>query len=115
MSRPTVHQIAACPFSQRLEILLALKGQVDAIEFRVADVTQPRPAWLLAKTGGTTALPILETADGKVLKESLVILEYLDATLPGRPVAQRDPYRRAVENMLTRFEPRSATAAMRPS
>ena len=39
-----------------------------------------------------------------MLKESLVVLEYLDATLPGRPVAQRDPYRRAVENMLTRFE-----------
>ncbi|MEO6408461.1 MAG: glutathione S-transferase [Burkholderiaceae bacterium] len=104
MPRPTVHHIPVCPFSQRLEILLALKGLEDAVDFRVADITKPRPAWLLAKTGGTTALPILETADGKVLKESLVIMQFLDETYPARPVAQRDPYRRAIENMLTRFE-----------
>jgi glutathione S-transferase len=59
---------------------------------------------LLAKTRGTTALPILETAAGKVLKESLVILRYLEDLYPEPPIAQRDPYRRAVENMLTTME-----------
>jgi len=33
-----------------------------------------------------------------------VILQYLEDLFPQRTVAQRDPYRRAVENMLTRME-----------
>ena len=103
MSHLTVYHIPVCPFSQRLEILLALKGSND-VRFEVIDITQPRPGWLLQKTRGTTSLPILEAADGKILKESLVILQYLEDTYPAPPVAQRDPYRRAVENMLTRME-----------
>jgi glutathione S-transferase len=74
------------------------------------DITQPRPGWLLQKTRGTTALPILETGDGRIIKESLVILQYLDDIYPDPPVAQRDPYRRAVEGMLTRLEGPFVTA-----
>ncbi len=99
-----VHHIPICPFSQRLEILLALKGLRDEVDFRVVDITRPRPQWLLEKSRGTTALPILETVDGKILKESMVLLQYLEDVYPQRAVAQRDPYRRAVENMLTRPE-----------
>jgi glutathione S-transferase len=106
----TVYHIPVCPFCQRLEILLELKGRRDEVAFSVVDVTRPRPDWLLAKTRGSTALPILETADGHVLKESLVILQYLEDVFPERPVAQRDPYRRAVENMLTRLEGDFCTA-----
>ena len=104
MSKLTIYHIPVCPFSQRLEILLSLKGLQSEVDFRVVDITQPRPDWLLEKTRGTTALPVLETADGRILKESLVIQQYLEDIYPQRPVAQRDPYRRAVENMLTRME-----------
>jgi glutathione S-transferase len=104
MTRPIVHHIPVCPFCQRLEILLALKGRREQVEFRVVDVTRPRPASLLEKTRGSTALPILELPDGRVLKESLVLLQYLEDIYPDPPVAQRDPYRRAVEGMLTRME-----------
>jgi len=104
MAQPIVYHIPVCPFCQRLEILLTLKGRRGDVAFEVIDVTRPRPDWLLAKTRGTTALPVLETADGRMLKESLVIMQYLDEVFPERPVAQRDPYRRAVENMLTRME-----------
>lgn len=100
----TVYHIPVCPFSQRLEILLSLKERRSDVRFQVVDITQPRPEWLLRKARGTTALPILETPDGHILKESLVILQYLEDLFPARPVAQRDPYRRAVENMLTRLE-----------
>lgn len=103
MTHPTIFHIPVCPFSQRLEILLALKGLRDDIDFRVIDITRPRPDWLLEKTRGTTALPVLETADGHVIKESLVILQYLEDIYPARPVAQRDPYRRAVEGMLAQM------------
>ncbi len=85
MSAPAkliVHHIPVCPFSQRLEILLALKGRRDQVDFRVVDITQPRADWLLKKTRGTTALPILETPDGRILKESLVILQYLEDVFP---------------------------------
>ena len=104
MAGLTVYHIPVCPFSQRLEILLSLKERRGDVRFQVVDVTQPRPEWVLRKTRGTTALPILETPDGHVVKESLVIMQYLEDLFPARPVAQRDPYRRAVENMLTRLE-----------
>jgi glutathione S-transferase len=99
-----VHHIPVCPFSQRLKILLALKGRDDELDDQVVDITRPRDESLLRKTRGTTALPILELADGRILKESLVILQYLEDLFPDPPVAQRDPYRRAVENMLVRLE-----------
>ena len=99
-----VYHIPVCPFCQRLEILLALKGRRDAAEFRVIDVTRPRPDWLLAKTRGATALPVLETEDGRILRESLVILDYLETRFPEPAVAQRDAYRRAVEGMLIAME-----------
>lgn len=100
MTKPVVYHIPVCPFSQRLEILLALRGQRDAVEFRVVDITKPRDPELLEKTRGTTALPVLETHEGKILKESLVILRYLDEALEGSPLRRSDPYEHAVESML---------------
>ncbi len=96
----TVYHIPVCPFSQRLEILLALKDIQDVIEFHVVDITKPRDGWLLKKTRGTTALPVLETEQGDILKESLVILDYLEETFNSHPVRRKDIYERAVERML---------------
>ncbi|MBA3426322.1 MAG: glutathione S-transferase family protein [Rubrobacter sp.] len=101
---PTMYHIPVCPFSQRLEILLSLKGLEDRVGFHVVDITKPRPNWLLEKTRGTTALPALETEDGQILKESMVILHYLEDLFPEPAVAQRDPYRRAVEGMMCAME-----------
>jgi glutathione S-transferase len=101
---PTVYHIPVCPFSQRLEILLELKGLSGAVDFEVVDITKPRPEALLRKTRGTTALPVLETESGGILKESMVILRYLEDVFPEPAVAQRDPYRHAVEGMLTAME-----------
>lgn len=98
--RPIVHHIPVCPFCQRLEILLALKDKRDAVEFRVVDITRPRDPELLEKTRGTTALPVLELPDGRILKESLVILRYLDETIPGGEIRRSDAYEHAVESML---------------
>ena len=60
--KPIVYHIPVCPFSQRLEILLALRGTPEAVEFRVVDITRPRDPELLRKTRGTTALPVLVIA-----------------------------------------------------
>ncbi len=101
---PTMYHIPVCPFSQRLEILLSLKGLEGRVDFHVVDITRPRPEWLLEKTRGTTALPALETEDGRILKESMVILRYLEDLFPEPAVAQQDPYRRAVEGMMSAME-----------
>ncbi|WP_282118937.1 glutathione S-transferase family protein [Ruegeria atlantica] len=100
MAKHTVYHIPVCPFSQRLEILLALRGLQDAVEFRVVDITKPRDPELLRKTRGTTALPVLETAEGQIVKESLVILRYLDEVLEGPKLRRSDPGEHAVESML---------------
>ena len=100
MNKHIVYHIPVCPFSQRLEILLALRGLQDAVEFRVVDITKPRDPELLRKTRGTTALPVLETTDGHIIKESLVILRYLDEVLDGPQLRRTDPGEHAVESML---------------
>lgn len=99
-----LHHIPVCPFSQRLEILLALRGRADAVSFSVVDITRPRPPELLALTDGRTALPVLVTRGGTVLRESLVILRYLDESLTGPRLAQADPLRHAQENLLCTLE-----------
>jgi glutathione S-transferase len=109
MDRPVVHHIPVCPFSQRLEVLLALKGRPEAVEFRVVDITRPRDPALLAKTRGATALPVMELPDGRILKESLVILGFLDETIP-TPIRRADPYQHAVERMLIAKEGRLVDA-----
>ncbi len=101
---PTVYHIPVCPFSQRLEILLILKGCRHLVDFHVVDITRERPGWLVEKTRGTTALPVLETEGGGIVKESLVVLRYLEDLFPEPPVAQRDPYRHAVEGMMIAME-----------
>ena len=42
MNKPTIYQIPVCPFCQRLDILLTLKGVRDQVEFSVVDITRPR-------------------------------------------------------------------------
>ncbi len=103
--KPLLHHIPICPFSQRVEIMLAMKGLPRAVDFNVVDITRPRDPVLLAKMKGTTALPALELPDGRILKESLVILEYLDLTIGETSIRQADPWRRAVESSLLRHEP----------
>ena len=103
LAKLKVYHIPVCPFSQRLEILLALKGVRDEVEFEVVDITRPRPPELLAKLKGSTSLPALETTadDGsmRVVKESIVIMNMLE-DLFRPPVRQTDHARQAVETEL---------------
>ncbi|HEY6455458.1 MAG TPA: glutathione S-transferase family protein [Steroidobacteraceae bacterium] len=94
-----LYHIPGCPFSERVEILMGLKGLEGLVEDHEIDISKPRPEWLLAKTGGATALPALEVPEG-TLRESMVILRYLEDRFPERPVAQRNPYKHAVESWL---------------
>lgn len=112
-NKPILYHIPVCPFSQRVEILLELKNLRSAVDFHVVDITKPRDPALLAKSRGTTALPIMELEDGRVIKESLVILRYIEDRFANPPIAQTDAYARAVENMLIACEGDFAGAGYR--
>jgi glutathione S-transferase len=113
LPKPIIYHIPICPFSQRVEILLELKNLRDAVDFQVVDATKPRDPALLVKSRGTTALPILELEDGRIIKESLVILRYMEDRFANPPIAQWDPHSRAVENMLIALEGDFTTAGYR--
>lgn len=100
----TIHHIPVCPFSQRVEVLLALKGLGDAVAFNVVDITKPRDPRLLDLSMGTTALPILEIPGRTALKESRVILDYVEALYPHPKVVRPDPYEHALENLIVQSE-----------
>lgn len=101
---PVVYHIPICPFCQRLEVLLQRKGAYDAVDFEVVDITKPRDPHILQLSGGTTALPVMQLEDGRALKESLVLLAYLEDRFPEPAVRRADPYERAVENLLVSME-----------
>ena len=46
-----------CPYCERIEIMIVAKSIVADVEVVELDISAPRPAWLLEKTRGTTALP----------------------------------------------------------
>ena len=100
MQKPIIYHIPVCPFSQRVEILLELKGLRGAVEFRVVDITKPRDPALLALSRGTTALPIMDLGQGRVLKESLVILRYIEEAFAEPRIARADPYERGIERLM---------------
>ena len=101
---PVIHRIPVCPFSQRIEILLSLKGLSDKITFRTVDITKPRDPRLLELSKGTTALPIMEIPGKTALKESRILLEYTEAQFPEPPVARTDPYEHALESLIVQRE-----------
>lgn len=45
-------------------------------------------------------VPIIETKDGKVLYESLVVADYLDAAYATKPLHPRDPYLKGIDKIL---------------
>ena len=95
-----MYHIPGCPFSERVELLLDLKGLDGIMADHEIDLSKPRPDWLLRKTHGTTSLPALELENGETLKESMVIMRYVEDRFPKHPIARRDAYEHAVEAML---------------
>ena len=95
-----MYHIPGCPFSERIELLLDLKGLGNIMADHEIDISKPRPDWLLRKTRGTTSLPALELENGETLKESMVIMRYFEDRFSEPAIARADPYEHAVEAML---------------
>ena len=102
--QPIVYHIPICPFCQRLEVLLELKGASDAVQFEVVDITVPRDEHILELTGGSTALPVMELEGGRSLRESLVLMSYIEDRFVEPQIRRTAPYERAIENLLVSME-----------
>lgn len=100
----SIYHIPVCPFSQRVEILLKLKKLEDLVKFVVIDITKPRPKWLLEKLNGPSPLPVLETSEGEIIKESLVIMDYFEQGHKKTPVLKINGLERKIEDELCSFE-----------
>lgn len=92
-----LYQILICPFCQRVQIILSLK-QV-AVRNVYIDGVAPRPKDFLELTDGSQQCPVLQI-DNLVLKESIVIMEYIDEAFDGCRVRRTLPHERAIENMI---------------
>lgn len=58
-----------------------------------------KPEWLLAKNP-EGKVPTIETLDGKILFESLIVADYLDEAFPSqRPLHPTDPYKKALDKI----------------
>jgi len=105
-----MYHIPVCPFSQRVEILLSLKGLSDEVDFHTVDITKPRPEFLLELTKGTTAMPVIDVPGKTAIKESMVILRMIESMFPDPPVARLDPHEHALESLLVEKQGAFTTA-----
>lgn len=104
-----LYHFPGCPYSERVEIILNLKGLSGAIDDVELDLSKPRPDWLLEKTGGSTSLPVLDCGT-QVLRESAVVLRYVDSQFPEHQVRHPDPLQHAIESMLGLMDSKYARA-----
>ncbi|KAJ1443867.1 Thioredoxin-like superfamily [Sesbania bispinosa] len=78
-----------CPYAQRVWIARNYKGLQDKIKLVPIDL-QNRPAWYKEKVYPENKVPSLEH-NGKVLGESLDLINYVDVNFEGPSLAPSDP------------------------
>jgi glutathione S-transferase len=82
------------PNPRRVRIFLAEKGvQVETIEVAIASSANRSPEYLAKNPLGL--LPVLELADGRILRESMAICRYLEELHPEPNLFGTDPWERA--------------------
>jgi glutathione S-transferase len=87
------HDLRA-PNPRRVRIFLAEKGVAyDTIEVSIAASAHQTPEF--RKKNPLALLPVLELADGKILRESMAICRYLEELYPEPNLFGADPWERA--------------------
>ncbi|ODN04195.1 Pyrimidodiazepine synthase [Orchesella cincta] len=91
-----LYNMKYCPFAQRALLIAEAKGlSYDIVNCNLKD----KPEWMFERNP-EGKVPILETNDGKVLYESLIISDYLDEIYAQRPLQSKDPYKKALDRIL---------------
>ncbi|HEY0481334.1 MAG TPA: glutathione S-transferase family protein [Kofleriaceae bacterium] len=82
------------PNPRRVRIFLAEKGVAyDTIEVSIAASEHQKPEF--RKKNPLALLPVLELADGKILRESMAICRYIEELYPEPNLFGADPWERA--------------------
>jgi glutathione S-transferase len=83
------------PNPRRVRIFLAEKGVAyDTIEVSIAAAEHQKPEF--RQKNPLALLPVLELADGKILRESMAICHYLEELHPEPNLLGADPWERAL-------------------
>jgi glutathione S-transferase len=86
----TLYYNAASPFARKVLVLLHETGQTSRVSLKPVNVTPVNPNADLCQENPAGKLPALCLADGNVLHDSRVILDYLDYQHVGDPLIPRD-------------------------
>ncbi len=92
MSAPgmTLFHNPASPFVRKVRVLLAETGQQDRVALHACMPTPVNPDTQLVEDNPVGKVPALRLADGTVLHDSRVILDYFDHQHVGNPLIPRD-------------------------
>jgi len=92
MSAPTMtlYTNPASPFARKVLVLLHETGQLDRVALQQTTLTPVNPAAELNDDNPAGKIPALRLADGNVIHDSRVILDYLDHQHVGIPLIPRD-------------------------
>jgi glutathione S-transferase len=86
----TLFHNPASPFVRKVRVLLAETGQQDRVALQGCMPTPVQPDAQLVQDNPVGKIPALRLADGTVLHDSRVILDYLDYQHVGNPLIPRD-------------------------
>ncbi|EDO44933.1 predicted protein [Nematostella vectensis] len=103
-SRPTkpkdklrLYNMRFCPFAERARLVLAAKG----LDYECVNVNLKRkPDWFQSDPDCEGKVPALETMDGKLIPESVIICEFLEDQYPKIQFYPSDPYLKSRQKLL---------------
>ena len=92
MSTPsmTLFHDPASPFVRKVLVLLHETGQQDRVALQLSQLTPVKPDRALIEDNPLSKIPALRLANGSVIHDSRVILDYLDHQHVGNPLIPRD-------------------------
>jgi glutathione S-transferase len=86
----TLFYNAASPYVRKVVVLLHETGQVERVVLQATTLTPVNPSAELNDENPAGKLPALRLADGSVIHDSRVILDYLDHQHTGDPLIPRE-------------------------
>ncbi|WP_271410304.1 glutathione S-transferase family protein [Pseudomonas sp. Q1-7] len=89
-TRQTLFFSATSPYVRKVMVLLHETGQLDLVQLHGITLTPINPSAELNSLNPAGKIPALQLADGSVLHDSRVILDYLDHQHGGTPLIPRD-------------------------
>jgi glutathione S-transferase len=89
-STMTLFHNPASPFVRKVLVLLHETGQQDRVALQPSQLTPVRPDVALIDDNPLSKIPALRLANGNVIHDSRVILDYLDHQHVGNPLIPRE-------------------------